>query len=71
MMIKEIFGGKIGIEMKDQKLETHYEITPYSFNPKIGRKYISYYYLDLGQGLLQCVDELYKKFDKAKQAMNG
>ena len=76
IMIKEIFNSKIDIELKNQKFSTHYEITPYSFNPKIGRKYISYYYLDLGQGLLQCVDELYKKLnvsvkpaDKARQAV--
>lgn len=63
-MINEIFGRKINIEWGSKKVSAHYEITPYSFNPKIGRKYISSYYLDMGQGLLQCIEELYKKYSK-------
>ncbi len=64
VMINEIFGGKVEIEFKRKKIDAHYKITPYSFNPKIGRKYISSYYLDMGQGLLQCIENLYKKFGK-------
>ena len=64
VMINEIFGTKLKIEFKRKNIEDHYEITPYSFNPKIGRKYISSYYLDMGQGLLQCIEDLHKKFSK-------
>lgn len=64
VMINEIFGRKLKIELGSKKVSAHYEITPYSFNPKIGRKYISSYYLDMGQGLLQCIEELYKKYGK-------
>lgn len=66
VMINEIFGGKLKIDFECKKFDTHYEITPYSFNPKIGRKYLSNYYLDMGQGLLQCIDELYKECGRVK-----
>lgn len=66
VMINEIFGSKIKIEMRSRNVSAHYEITPYSFNPKIGRKYVSSYYLDMGQGLLQCIEDLYRKFGKGE-----
>ena len=64
LMINEIFGNKLKIELDLKNVSAHYKITPYSFNPKIGRKYVSSYYLDMGQGLLQCIEELYKKYGK-------
>ena len=60
LMIKEIMGNKIKIEYEPKESPLHYEITPYAFSPKIAKKYISNYYLDLGQGLLQCVHDIYK-----------
>lgn len=64
VMIKEIFGNNLEIIYENTNSDLHYEVTPYSFNPKIGKKYISNYYLDMGQGLLQCVEELHNKFAK-------
>jgi len=61
-MINEILGNKLSIEFQNAKPDTHYQVTPYSFNPRIGRKYISSYYLDMGQGLLQCIEELHKEY---------
>ncbi len=68
-MINEIFGNKIKIEMEKASVSAHYKITPYSFHPKVGRKYVSSYYLDMGQGLLQCIEELYKKFGKKEDSV--
>ncbi|MFH1846186.1 MAG: NAD-dependent epimerase/dehydratase family protein [Candidatus Omnitrophota bacterium] len=59
-MINEILGDDLPIEFRNEKSDIHYQITPYSFNPRIGRKYVSSYYLDMGQGLLQCIEELHK-----------
>lgn len=47
----------------------HYVRTPYAYLPKIGRKYIPPIHVDLGQGLLQLIDEVKKQqlktsFDK-------
>ena len=62
LMIKEILGNRIEIEYEPFESPLHYDITPYSFEPKIAKKYISNYYLDMGQGLLQCINEIYKKY---------
>lgn len=61
VMIREMLGNKIELEFLPTDSSIHYEITPYTFNPKIARRVISDSYLDLGQGLLQCLEEIYKK----------
>jgi UDP-glucose 4-epimerase len=64
VMVNEILGNKFPVEFRNENTDTHYQITPYSFNPRIGRRYVSSYYLDMGQGLLQCIEELYKELPK-------
>jgi len=64
IMIKEIFHGEIDIEYIPGENEGHYEITPYSFRPKIAKKFVSNYYYDLGQGILDVIFELYSKSNK-------
>ncbi len=66
-MIAEMLGNNVKIEYKDTDDKTcpydpslHYEITPYSFNPKIGKKLISRYYLDMGQGILDLLKDISK-----------
>lgn len=61
-MIVEILGGKVEIEFQNQVMEGHYTITPYAFNPTVGRKLVNTYHIDMGQGLLDCLAELHKKF---------
>ncbi len=48
----------------------HYEMTPYSFHPKVGNKLVSNDYVDLGQGLLDCLAEIHEKLNK-KQHSEG
>lgn len=62
-MIKEMLGSKIKIEFLSPKQNTHYEITPYSFAPKIGRSLTSRTYVDLNQGILEIIYDLYKKIN--------
>ena len=38
----------------------HYIRTPYAYQPKLGRKYVLPIHVDLGQGLLQLIDEVQK-----------
>jgi len=66
-MIKEIMGGKIAVEYRPPddarspfQAKLHYEVTPYSFNPKIAHKLVGSDYMDLGQGLLTLLDEIYR-----------
>ena len=39
----------------------HYTVTPYVFRPLVGRKLVDRYYVDMGQGLLQCLQEIYDR----------
>ncbi len=61
IMIREILGNKIELEFLPADSSLHYEMTPYTFNPKIARRFVSNSYLDLGQGLLQCLEQMHKK----------
>lgn len=61
-MIREMVGADVRIDLQppdDGAVSGHYNLTPYTFHPKIGKKLVSHYYLDMGQGLLDCLDEIY------------
>lgn len=57
--IKEIYENKINIEFRPKESTAHYNITPYSFIPKIGKKLVSHKYLDIGQGLLETMNYIF------------
>ena len=57
-MLSEILGLNQAIEFKEEEFAGHYIRTPYSYQNKIGRKYISPMHVDLGQGLLQLIHEI-------------
>ncbi len=61
MMIQEIVGGDVELEFQEalSRDHGHYLVTPYSFQPKLGRKLVRPYYLDMGQGLLDCLEEIH------------
>lgn len=65
-MIQEIFQGEISIEYSPEFEPGHYEITPYSFRPRVAKKVVASSYLDLGQGILDVIHEVY-----ANSAKNG
>jgi len=60
-MIKEIIGEDITLEYNTHTHSSHYEITPYTFNPKLGKKYSPELHIDLGQGLLQIMNLVHKE----------
>jgi UDP-glucose 4-epimerase len=60
-MIKEIFNGKIEIEYTNDIIEEHYNITPYTFKPRVAKKYQLNFYHDLGQGVL---DQIYSNYEQ-------
>jgi len=66
IMIKEIMNNEIEIEYKPPRSSLHYEITPYSFTPKMGRKLASNYYIDLGQGILDCLQYIHRQIPDTK-----
>ena len=65
-MINEILDRKIELEFQDSPSENHYSITPYSFAPKIGKKLVSDFYTDMGQGILECLNELSRESEETK-----
>ena len=60
IMIKEMLSDKIEIKYTNDSIESHYNITPYTFKPKKAKKYQLNYYHDLGQGIL---NEIYSNYE--------
>lgn len=56
--IKEILNNNIEIIYKHGTNPSHYTITPYSYIPKLGKKLTTNCYTDIGQGLLECLNEI-------------
>lgn len=68
-MIKEILGNNVDIQLKSVSTDSaHYNMTPYSFTPKIGYKLTTDCYLDMGQGLLECISGINseKNYDRQR-----
>ncbi len=61
LMIKEILGNRIELEFKDVSSEDHYNITSYNFSPKLAKKITDSSHIDLGQGLLETIEGIFKK----------
>lgn len=58
LMIQEILGQRVEVRYRPADPSDHYKVTPYSFQPRIARKLVSSYYLDMGQGLIECLSEI-------------
>lgn len=70
IMIKEMLRDDIEFEFVPQTTNDpmgHYAITPYTFIPKVGKKYVKHYYTDMGQGLLLCMQEVFDKIQRGKK----
>ena len=57
-MLAEILGFPDSVEFVDGEYAGHYKRTPYAYIPKLGRKYVPSFHVDLGQGLMQLIDEV-------------
>lgn len=57
-MLAEILDIQEQVEFVDSDQVGHYIRTPYAYQPKLGRKYVPPMHVDLGQGLLQLIDEV-------------
>lgn len=65
MMVKEILNNKVDIVYhNDTHMEGHYQITPYTFQPRVAKQCTLDYYHDLGQGVLECIYEVYDELCK-------
>jgi UDP-glucose 4-epimerase len=57
-MLAEILGIPDAVEFVELQQPGHYVRTPYAYQPKLGRKYVPPLHVDLGQGLLQMIDDV-------------
>jgi UDP-glucose 4-epimerase len=66
-MISEIMPWPITLHFDEANAVHHYEITPYAFQPRIGRKLVLNEHVDLGQGLLDCIREIHQDLEHADE----
>jgi len=64
-MIKEMLKNEIEIVIHPNKSETHYKMTPYSFNPKMAKKLVCNPHIDLGQGILNLIGEIHQDLNSS------
>ncbi|HBG47492.1 MAG TPA: NAD-dependent epimerase [Deltaproteobacteria bacterium] len=67
-MISEMLKGKVTIEYRQKKLDTHYRITPYTFDPKFAKKMSPEQHVDLGQGLIHCMNQIYNELNEERKS---
>jgi UDP-glucose 4-epimerase len=67
-MIREIMGGDVSLNFEATSPEGHYVQTPYNYTPKLGRRLARNTYIDLGLGLLDCLQHLDKEREAEKSA---
>ena len=60
-MINEILGSNIKIELNTGEYHHHYKFTPYSYSPTLSKKLVSNPHIDMGQGIVECIKEIYTK----------
>ena len=63
-MINEIMGNRLKIKQILDKNIGHYKITPYSYHPTVAKKLVANPFIDLGQGLLECIQKINKELEK-------
>lgn len=69
-MIAEILPGNVELKFERGNPISHYTMTPYAYQPNIGHKLVGTDFVDLGQGLLECISDLQKHqgFDASDQS---
>jgi len=65
-IIREIMQGKVDVSWANEEPAGHYQLTPYSFMPQVGHKMVPSDFVDLGQGLLDCLTEILEEDTRAE-----
>jgi len=60
-MLSEMLGLPHDVEFIDTDRPGHYVRTPYAYLPRLGRKYVPPMHVDLGQGLLELIDDIQRE----------
>lgn len=59
-MIQEILGKEFNVKLNHTDSANHYKLTPYAFQPIMSKKMIAKSYVDMGQGILECIKNVYE-----------
>lgn len=70
-MINEMLGNNIKLKIMPSTRKAHYKISPYNFSPKLGKKLSNNPHIDMGQGLLLCMAEIYENLHPEKKEELG
>ena len=63
-MIAEILNmNEIDVDFEMGENSYHYEFTPYSYNPSVGKKFTLPVHIDFGQGILQLIEQIKNEID--------
>jgi len=68
VMIREMLDSKVELKYVKPVAKDHYEITPYCFQPKLAKRIVGNSYVDLGQGILKCMQDVYGELNAPNQA---
>lgn len=63
-MIQELLNGKVNIELKNDGYDHHYKLSPYSFEATFCKRLVANPFIDMGQGLLECIKDYYRNHPK-------
>ena len=63
-MINEIMQNKLDVKQISDNNMGHYKITPYSYHPTVAKKLVANPYIDLGQGLLECIQVIHDELEE-------
>jgi len=69
--IREMFDNQVEITLAESRNDTHYSRTPYSYQPKPSYKLTSTLTVDLGQGLLECLQEIAREMQPEECPATG
>lgn len=64
LMIDEMLGHSIEIEHAEIRHEGHYHVTPYAFHPSTAKKLVANPYIDMGQGIVNCIKSIYEELGR-------
>ena len=57
-VMSEILNKDLKVEYSNLSSELHYDVTPYTYKPRSNYKLVNDFYHDLGQGLIECLEEI-------------
>lgn len=70
-MIGEMLGKEVKINYQHDPNSGHYQITPYAFMPKVGRKMMPHLSIELGQGVLKVMEEIHQELHPELKELGG